>query len=204
MYRKTIVPALLVLGLALILPSAAHAADVFTVDTAHSDVTFRIRHLISTVSGTFNEFDARIVMDLENLDASSVHFTIEADSIDTRNDKRDEHLRSEDFFDVETYPEITFDSSKIVRTGEGVFDVTGTLTMHGVSRQLTLPVTFQGTMASPWGDTRAGFSTSTTLNRKDFGISWNKTLDAGGMVLGETVDVEISLEAVLQQPESTE
>lgn len=200
MHRKKISTALLAVTLILSVPMAARAADSFTVDTAHSDVVFRIRHLISKVSGTFNDFDAKIVMDLDNLDASSVRFTISASSIDTRNDKRDQHLRSEDFFWVERYPEITFVSSKIVKTGDDSFDVTGKLSMRGTSKEITLPVTYYGKMASPWGDTRAGFSTVITLNRKDFNIVWNKTLDAGGMVLGDTVDIEINLEAVLQQP----
>jgi polyisoprenoid-binding protein YceI len=192
--------AVLVAALVVTLPLAADAADTFTIDATHSEVGFRIRHLVSRVHGSFNDFDAEIAVDLDNLDASSVRFTIQAASIDTGNEKRDQHLRSEDFFWVEKHPEISFTSTSIVKTGESTFDVTGTLTMRGTSREVTLPVTYHGRMTSPWGDTRAGFSTSTSIDRKDFGIVWNKALDAGGMVLGEEVDVEINLQAVLQQP----
>ncbi|HSN56413.1 MAG TPA: YceI family protein, partial [Candidatus Sulfomarinibacteraceae bacterium] len=121
-------------------------------------------------------------------------FTIQAASIDTRNADRDKHLRSADFFDVENHPLITFTSSKITRTGDNEFAVTGTLMMHGVSKTVTLPVTFLGEAKDPWGNTKAGFEIETTLDRKDYGIIWNKALDAGGLLLGDEVEVEISLQ----------
>lgn len=184
------------LSLALVLFAAAGVASAgtFTIDQAHSDVSFKVRHLVSKVTGQFTDFDGTITADFDNLDASSVVFTIKAASIDTKNEDRDKHLRSGDFFDVETYPEITFTSSKITKSGTQTFAVTGTLTMHGVSKTVTLPVTFLGEVKDPWGNTKAGFEISTTIDRKDYGIIWNKALDAGGMLLGNDVEITINLE----------
>jgi polyisoprenoid-binding protein YceI len=181
-------------ALVIILTAGFAAAADYSIDPAHSDVGFSIRHLISKVKGEFNEFHGTIVADFANLDASSVVFTIKAASIDTGNEDRDTHLRSPDFFNVEEHPEITFTSSKIVKTGEQKYGVTGTFTMNGVSKTITLPVTYLGEIKDPWGNTKAGFSIETALNRKDFDIVWNKALDAGGMVLGDEVEVSISLQ----------
>ena len=180
---------------AALLGSAVTAgAGTYTIDQAHSDVSFKVRHLVSKTSGQFTEFSGTIVADFSNLDASSVVFTIVAASIDTQNEDRDKHLRSEDFFDVATYPEITFTSSKITKSGDNTFAVTGTLSMHGVSKTVTLPVTFLGEGPNPWGGTVAGFELETTIDRKDYGIVWNKALDAGGMILGDEVTISINLE----------
>ena len=176
------------------LAGVASAADTWTIDKAHSDVSFRIKHLMSKVTGSFTDFDGTITTDFGNLAASSVSFTVQATSIDTKNPDRDKHLRSADFFDVEKYPAISFASSKITKTGEDSFDVTGTLTMHGVSKEITLPVTFLGAGQDPWGNTKAGFEIETTLSRTDFGIVWNKALETGGFLLGDEVAVRINLE----------
>ena len=184
------------LSLSLILIATAGlvgAAD-YSIDKAHSDVSFKARHLVSKTSGQFTDFDGAIVADFSNLDASSVMFSIKAASIDTENEDRDKHLRSEDFFDTEKYPEITFTSSKITKSGDSSYAVTGTLTMHGVSKTVTLPVVYLGEVEDPWGNTKAGFEISTTLDRKDYGIVWNKALDAGGMILGDEVEITINLE----------
>lgn len=169
-------------------------ADTFTIDPAHSEVTFQIRHLVSQVRGRFNDFTGTIQMDPKNLPASSVEFQIKAASIDTNQADRDKHLRSADFFDVEKFPEITFKSKSIKPAGKDTYNVTGTLTMHGVSKEVTLPVTYLG-QANMRG-VRAGFATSTTLDRKDYGIVWNRALDNGGGILGDDVKVEINLETV--------
>ncbi|MEE4273274.1 MAG: YceI family protein [Thermoanaerobaculales bacterium] len=171
------------------------AAASYTVDPVHSDVSFKIRHLVSKTSGEFTDFAGTIVADFAALDASSVEFVIQAASIDTENADRDAHLRNEDFFHVEKYPEITFVSSKISKTGDASFAVTGKLTMHGVTRTVTLPVTFLGEGPDPWGGTVAGFEIVTTLDRKDYGIVWNKALDTGGMILGDEVEISINIEA---------
>jgi len=190
MKRITVATLALLVGLA----GAASAADTWTVDKAHSTVTFKIKHLMSKVTGSFREFDGTITTDFANLGASGVTFTIQAASIDTANADRDKHLRSADFFDVEKFPAITFTSSKITKTGDDTFAVTGTFTMHGVAKEITLPVTFLGAGQDPWGNTKAGFEIATTLSRTDYGIVWNKALETGGFLLGDEVEVMINLE----------
>jgi polyisoprenoid-binding protein YceI len=172
-------------------------AETFTIDPFHSEVTFQIRHLVSQVRGRFNEFSGAVDMDPKNLPNSSVEFQIKAASIDTNAPDRDKHLRSADFFDVEKFPEITFKSKSIKPAGKDTYNVTGTLTMHGVSKEVTLPVTYLG-QASMKG-TRAGFATATTLDRKDYGVSWNRALDNGGAILGDEVKVEVNLETVKKE-----
>jgi len=190
MKRIAIATLALLVGLA----GAASAADTWTVDKAHSTVTFKIKHLMSKVTGSFTDFDGTITTDFANLGASGVSFTIQAASIDTANGDRDKHLRSADFFDVEKFPTITFASSKITKTGDDTFAVTGTFTMHGVAKEITLPVTFLGAAQDPWGNTKAGFEVTTTLKRSDYGIVWNKALETGGFLLGDEVEVTINLE----------
>jgi polyisoprenoid-binding protein YceI len=192
--RKPIILTILALAIGL---GTATAQGTFEIDTVHSSVDFKIRHLISKVSGEFTEFDGNFVVALENLDQSSVDFQIKAASIDTANEKRDEHLRSSDFFDVETYPEITFKSSKITKIDDDSYAVEGTLTMRGVSKQITLNVDFLGE-TSAMGDTRSGWELTTTIDRMDFGVSWNRALEGGGAVLGDDVEVNIALALVKQ------
>jgi polyisoprenoid-binding protein YceI len=192
--RKTVILAALVLVLGY---GAAAAQGTYTIDTVHSNVGFKIRHLVSKVSGEFTDFEGTIVADFENLDTSSVEFTIQAASIDTKNEKRDDHLRSEDFFNVEKYPEIRFKSSKITRVDEDTFAVDGTLTMRGVAKEISLMVDFLGEM-SAMGGIRAGYELTTTVNRMDYGVSWNRAVEAGGFVLGDDVEVNIALELIKQ------
>jgi polyisoprenoid-binding protein YceI len=177
------------------LASPLQAADTWVIDKNHSSAQFQVRHFVSKVGGRFGDFAGTIVADAAKPEASSVEFTIKTASIDTDQEARDKHLRSADFFDVEKYPEITFKSSKVAPKGNNQFDVSGTLTLHGVAKEITLPVTYLGSM----GD-KAGFETQITLNRKDYGILWNKALDAGGMVLGDDVLVSINIEAGKPKP----
>jgi polyisoprenoid-binding protein YceI len=201
--RSYLVTGALALLLALGLCAApAHAADTFDIDPNHSEVSFQVRHFVTPVRGEFGDFGGSVVMDGANPAASSVDFWIDANSIDTRNDNRDQHLRSEDFFSVEQNPRITFESSQVKKTGDDTYDVTGTLTLRGVSKQVTLPVTYLGSIADGRGNTRAGFATETTLNRKDYGINWNQALDQGGFVLGDDVTVAIDLETIQQKLEA--
>lgn len=175
--------------------SSALAADVYAVDKVHSEASFQIRHMMSKVRGRFGDFGGTIKVEPAKPEASSVEFTIKAATIDTANDVRDKDLRSPNFFDVAKYPDIAFKSSRIAPKGQDRYDVTGTLSMHGVSKEVTLPVSFLGFGKDPWGGERAGFETTITLSRKDFGITWNKTLDAGGLLLGDEVYVSINIEA---------
>jgi polyisoprenoid-binding protein YceI len=174
------------------------APEAFGVDKAHSVVGFRVRHMMSKVSGNFRDVDAAIHLDRANPAKSSVEFTIQAKSIDTGNANRDEHLRSADFFDVEKFPTITFKSKSVKAKSKDEFDVTGDLTMHGVTKEVTLPVSFLGFAKTSRGEL-AGFEIETTLNRKDYGIVWNRALDEGGVVLGDDVNVTINIEARKKQ-----
>ncbi|HVR40169.1 MAG TPA: YceI family protein [Thermoanaerobaculia bacterium] len=171
------------------------APETFVPDKAHSEVTFRVKHFVTMVTGRFGEFDATINIDREKPAASTVEFTINPASIDTNNENRDKHLRSEDFFFVEKYPTLTFKSTSIKASKtKDVYDVTGELTMRGVTKTVTLPVTFLG-FAKMGQREKAGFSIETTVNRKDYGINWNKALDQGGFMLSDDVKVEINIEA---------
>lgn len=194
MHRK--LRTLTLLFAAAVATAPLFAAETYTVDKAHSDVSFQIRHFASKVRGSFNDFDGTIQADPAKPEMSSVVFTIKTASINTNNPDRDKHLRSADFFDAEKYPEITFKSSRIISAGKDKYTVTGTLTMHGVSKDVTLPVMFLGFAKDPGGNQRASFETSIKLNRKDFGLNWNKALDAGGFMLSDDVDVTINLETV--------
>jgi polyisoprenoid-binding protein YceI len=187
--------------LALTAATAAVAGPTtFDIDKVHSLASFEIRHLVSNVRGQFDDMAGTIVLDPDHPETGSVKLTIQAASINTRVEDRDKHLRSEDFFYVEKYPELTFESTKIEPAGKGQYAVTGNLTMRGVTKQITLPVSYLGQAKDPWGNLRAGFETAITLDRKDYGINWNKALDQGGFLLGDDVKVEVSIEAVAQKP----
>jgi polyisoprenoid-binding protein YceI len=182
------------LALALLLPATAAAEPaVYKVDADHSGISFRIRHLVSNVSGRFRDFDGVIRYDRQSPSASSVEFTVRAASIDTTSNDRDEDLRSKNFFDVAKYPTLSFTSTRVVLKDAETLEVTGNLTMHGVTRELTFPVKLLGTVAIPGGE-KAGFEASFTVNRKEFGINWNNVLDSGP-ILGDEVRVSIDVEA---------
>lgn len=175
--------------------AAVAAPETFTVDKSHSSTTFQVRHMMSRVHGNFGEFDGTITIDRENPSASSVAFTIKAASVDTGSADRDKHLRGADFFETEKFPEITFKSVSVQPTrAKDAFNVVGDLTMRGITRRVTLPVTFLGFLKDPWGNEKAGFTVETTVNRKDYDINWNKALDNGGFILGDEVKVVVDLE----------
>jgi polyisoprenoid-binding protein YceI len=181
---------------AVLFAVSAFAADNFIVDKNHSEATFQVRHLVSRVSGKFDDFAGAISVDEANPAISSVEFTIKTPSIDTGVADRDKHLRSADFFEVEKYPEISFKSTSVKATSrKNFFDVTGTFSMHGVTKTITLPVEFLGFVKDPRGNTRAGFTAHTVLNRKDYGIIWNRALDNGSTLLSDDVDVTVNIEA---------
>jgi polyisoprenoid-binding protein YceI len=173
---------------------AAPATEAWGVDKSHSTTQFKVRHMMANVVGQFRDFDANINVDRANLANSTVEFTIQSTSIDTGNTNRDEHLRSADFFDVAKFPTIAFKSTSIKATGKNSFDVTGDFTMHGVTKRLTIPVTFLGFGKDGRGNEKAGLELETTINRKDYGVVWNRNLDEGGLLLGDDVKVMINLE----------
>jgi polyisoprenoid-binding protein YceI len=177
---------------------ATKTAQAYAIDKAHSEVTFQVRHLLTKVRGRFSDFTGTVLVDGENHGNSSVSLRIDAASVDTNNSDRDQHLRSDDFFAVGTYPTITFDSSRIVSTGADTYDVTGILTIRGVAREVTLPVISLGTAKDPWGNARAGFEAELTINRKDYGLLWNAALETGGFLVGDEVRISLSIQAIAQ------
>ncbi|MEO7793649.1 MAG: YceI family protein [Thermoanaerobaculia bacterium] len=184
-----------VLATLAFLPVSAQAATTYSADKAHTQVSFVVRHMMSQVRGSFGEFTGTIVKDDANPAASSVEFAIQAKSINTANEMRDKHLQSEDFFFVEKFPEITFKSTKVEKVSDTELKVTGNFTMRGVTKVITLPVTILGEMKGKDGKSLIGFAVNTKLDRKEFGINWNKALDNGGVLLSDEVTVEISMEA---------
>lgn len=192
---KTFIQAL---SLAVLLPALAAAEPVvYKVDASHSGVSFTIRHFVTNTPGRFKDFDGTIKYDKQNPTASSVDFTVKTPSIDTANDDRDNHLRGGDFFDVAKFPTMTFVSKKVTAKDADTLEVTGDLTIKGVTKPITIPVEVLGTAKTPNGE-KAGFETAFTINRKDYGIEWNRVMDSGA-VLGDDVKVTISIEANRQQ-----
>lgn len=187
---------------ALLLVAPAFAVDTYKIDAVHSEVGFKVRHLVSRTSGRFTKFEGTIQLDEKNIGNSSVDVNIDVASINTDNASRDGHLKSPDFFDAAKFPTITFKSTSVKEVSKGQLQVTGDFTMHGITKRITLPITSLGGIATPFKDFRAGFEGSLKLNRQEFGVKWNKTLDAGGAVLGDDVDISLAIEAVKQAPEA--
>ena len=170
----------------------------YAIDKTHSEVGFQVRHLLTKVRGRFTDFSGPIQFDETQPERSSIAFTINTASIDTGTPDRDAHLRSADFFAVDQHPAITFTSSRITRCSDDQFGVEGTLIIRDTSKMITLPVTYLGKAVDPWGNTRLGFETDITINRKDFGLNWNAALEAGGFLIGDDVKITVSIQAVGQ------
>ena len=185
----------LILTLTSLLVAGQVMAAEYDVDASHSSVGFKVRHLISKTPGEFKTYTGKFSFDEHKPEASSVEFVIKADSINTNDQKRDDHLKSADFFDVTKHPEITFKSTKVAKAGKNKFKVTGDFNMHGVTKPVTFDVEYTGTAKDPWGNTKAGFSANTKINRKDWGIVWNKAMDNGGLVVGDDVEIALLIEA---------
>jgi len=172
-----------------------NAQTTWKIDAAHSSVVFHVSHMvIAEVTGNFKEFDATFVQTGEDFSGSRLDATIKAGSINTDNEARDKHLRSADFFDAEKYPDIKFVSRTIEKINDKNYKVTGDLTMHGVTKQVVLDMKYNGQMKDPRGNIKAGFKATTQVNRKDFGLVWNRTLEAGGLLVGEDIDITINAE----------
>jgi polyisoprenoid-binding protein YceI len=173
------------------------ATQRWNIDTSHSSIQFSVRHMvISKVRGAFDRWQGVVDFDRDNPAASKASVSIETASIATRDPKRDEHLRSPDFFDAEKYPAIVFESTGLEKVGGDKYRVLGKLTIHGVTRDVELDAEYLGGGKDPWGNERIGFQARTSLNRKDFGLSWNQTLEAGGVLVGELIEISLDVQAV--------
>lgn len=167
------------------------------IDLSHSHVGFMVRHLvISKVRGEFQKFTSTLAIDPADLSTASVEVAIEASSISTRNDQRDAHLKSPDFFDVEKFPELTFKSTGVKVKGGEDLEIAGDLTIHGVTKPVVLKTELLGQSKDPWGGERIGFSAKTQILRSEFGLTWNQAVETGGVVVSDKVDIEIEIEAV--------
>ncbi|KAA0234598.1 MAG: Protein YceI [Acidimicrobiales bacterium] len=175
------------------------ATGTYEIDPSHSRIGFVARHaMVTKVRGSFNDFEGSGYFDAENPAASYLRISIEAASIDTRNSDRDDHLRSNDFFDMATYPTISFVSTAVEANGDDEYKVTGDLTIKGVTKPVTVDFEFTGTAVDPYGNQRIGFEGKTVLNRKDWGVNWNAALEAGGVLVSEKVTLELEVSAIRQ------
>lgn len=195
---KRIVASLL--AVFLVLPGMA-LASAWNIDPVHSHIGFKVRHLmVSNVKGSFDRYTATIDLDEQELTRSRVAVTIDTASINTDHQKRDEHLRSADFFDVAKYPTMTYVAKSITSAGDGRFRVTGDLTLRGVTREVVLDVEgLTQEIRDPWGNLRRGATATATINRKDFGLVWNKALETGGVVVGDDVAITVEIELIRDQ-----
>lgn len=187
------------LGLATVLslPAAAFAAP-WNLDASHSEIGFKVRHMmVSDARGRFSKATATLDWDGKKLDTAKLSVEIDVASVDTRDEKRDTHLKSEEFFAVEKHPKMSFVSTKVKPAGKGKFTVEGDLTIRGVTKKVTLQAEGpRGPVVDPWGNTRVGFSARGKINRKDFGVNWNAALDKGGVVVAEEVFIELDAEFI--------
>lgn len=189
MSKRLIIPALVL----LLIGASAQAAE-WKIDVPHSSMGFQVSHLvIAEVTGKFEKFSGTLEFDGQNLENGSVTMEIDVSSINTASEKRDGHLKSPDFFDAAKYPTITFVSKKVIKGEDNEFKVVGDLTMRGVTKEVTFDCVFKGTVEF-MGITKAVFSAQTVVNRQDYGVSWSKTLDNGGLVAGDEVEINLDLE----------
>jgi polyisoprenoid-binding protein YceI len=179
-------------------PTTPIAARTYAIDKAHSELVFQVRHLVTRVRGRFTGFEGKVHLDPVAPEKSSVTVSIDAATIDTGTADRDAHLRSDDFFAVGTYPALSFTSTRVTKKSDELFEVSGTLTIRGVAKDVTLPVTFLGAARDPWGNDRVGFETEIAINRKDFGLTWNAALETGGFLVGDEVKISASVQAIAQ------
>ena len=169
------------------------------IDPAHTQIDFSVKHMmIVTVRGRFDKFGGTVNVDEKNLENSSAEGAVELASVDTRDPNRDAHLRSPDFFDVEKYPRITFKTTRIQRAGKGQYKAAGELTIKDITREVVFNVTDEGQNKDPWGNLRWGLAAQTAINRKDFNLTWNVALEAGGVLVGEQVKVNVEVELIRQ------
>ncbi|MEV1172135.1 YceI family protein [Nonomuraea sp. NPDC049784] len=178
-------------------PALADLSGVYVIDAAHTRIGFVARHaMVTKVRGSFNKFEGRFTADGADPSRSSANVTIQAASIDTRNEQRDAHLRSNDFLAMDEHPQITFVTTGVRQTGETSLELTGDLSIRGVTNSITIPFEFEGASTDPFGNLRAGFEGSATISRKDYGITWNAALETGGVLVGDKIVLEFEVSAI--------
>ena len=188
---------LILSSLILVFTSIYAQETKWAFDKAHSKIQFDVSHMvISEVSGQFKEYDGVVISTNEDFSDAKINFSIDVTSIDTDNEDRDKHLRSADFFDVAKYPKITFKSKSMKKIGENQYKLTGDLTMHGITKEVTLDVKYGGTVKDPYGNIKAGFKITGVINRTDFGLKYNSVMDNGGMLIGEEVTITCKVELI--------
>ena len=196
MFRRLALVLILILGTA----TWAHA-ETYVIDPTHSHVDFSVRHMmISRVPGSFHDFSGTIQYDPKDTTAWSVEVTIQTASISTADSTRDKHLRSNDFFAADSFPTITFKSTKIIPKGNGKFDVLGNLTMRGITKPVTLNAEMLGAIDDPRMGKRIGFAAATTIDRTNYNVSWSKTIEGGGLIVGNDVSIDLGVEAAAKKP----
>ena len=169
----------------------------WTIDPTHSEIQFKVKHLvISTVTGNFNSFDGSLQTENDSFEGAKVSFKADINSIDTNNEQRDAHLKSDDFFNAEAYPEMTFESTSFTSTGDDTFELKGNLTIRDITKEVTLNVTHGGTVTDPYGQTKAGFEISGEINRKEFGLKWSAVTEAGSVVVADNVKLNLNVQVV--------
>jgi polyisoprenoid-binding protein YceI len=172
-------------------------ATVWTIDTDHSEIGFAVKHLmVATVKGSFRRFSGRVILDENNIGKSLIEADIDVASIDTRQEQRDAHLRSADFFDAESFPVMTFRSKKVEQLRHGYLRAVGDLTIRGATREVVLDVEETGRGGDPWGNQRIGYNARTTINRDEFGLTWNQALETGGVLVSADVKINVDLQIV--------
>ena len=192
-FRKYFIPVIL----GIFLSPALSWAAVYKVDPDHTTVSFKVRHLFSKVQGQFNKFEGTIDYEAGKPETWKTSGTIDATSINTNVAERDKHLKSADFFDVEKYPTILFKSTKVTGATETNAKLEGMLMIHGVEKPVVLDLEIRGVGKDPWGNTRGGFTAATKINRKDFGLNWNETLETGGVLVGDEIEITLEIEGIL-------
>ncbi|MGV8847592.1 YceI family protein [Tessaracoccus sp.] len=180
-------------------PAPNNITGTWNIDPSHSQVGFTARHaMVTKVRGSFNEFEGSVVVRNDDLSTTQITVTIQATSIDTRNEQRDGHLRSNDFLAMDQFPEITFTSTSVTPTDASGLDVTGDLTIKGITNEVHIPFSFEGTATDPFGNERAGFEGAVTINRKDYGVTWNAALETGGVLVSDKIVLELEISAIKQ------
>lgn len=187
-----------VLVLGFFVSATAAQATTWKVDQSHTTIGFSVSHLFTSVQGRFDRFEGTVDFDPSKPEATKVRGTAETASINTNNSKRDKHLRSGDFFDVEKFPTLTFESRALTGWANNRGKLSGTLTIHGVSRGVELDVSFLGRGKDPWGNERAGFKASVVIDRRDYGLKWNEALETGGFLVGDEIEIRIDAEGLLE------